>query len=141
MSACVYSAFVLFCMKVVAMRGADPPSKESYRLGRDYETGKGAEVHKDCRAIDRQIDRDCFLLESDIDFVHELCSANFMKPNFSTIIFMYFARKTKVWNYECRLENCFILQTDCITELCINIDCELHFPHHVDFLGAMKLLT
>jgi hypothetical protein len=30
MSVCVYSAFVLFCVE--ALRRADPPSKESYRL-------------------------------------------------------------------------------------------------------------
>jgi hypothetical protein len=29
---CVYSVFMLFCMQVAALRRADPPSKESYRL-------------------------------------------------------------------------------------------------------------
>jgi hypothetical protein len=42
MSVCVYSVFVLSCVKVVALRRAnmaDPPSKESYRLcNKDYET-------------------------------------------------------------------------------------------------------
>jgi hypothetical protein len=29
---CVYSVFVLFCVSVEALRWADPPSKETYRL-------------------------------------------------------------------------------------------------------------
>jgi hypothetical protein len=32
MSVCIYSVFVLFCMWVAALRQADPPSKESYKL-------------------------------------------------------------------------------------------------------------
>jgi hypothetical protein len=32
MSVCVYSVFVLSCVQVAALRRADPPSKESYRL-------------------------------------------------------------------------------------------------------------
>jgi hypothetical protein len=32
MSMCVYSVFVLSCVQVAALRPADPPSKESYRL-------------------------------------------------------------------------------------------------------------
>jgi hypothetical protein len=32
MSVCVYSVFVLYCVQVAALRQADPPSKESYRL-------------------------------------------------------------------------------------------------------------
>jgi hypothetical protein len=35
MSMCVYSVFVLFCVQVAALRRADPPSKESYRLCMD----------------------------------------------------------------------------------------------------------
>jgi hypothetical protein len=31
---CVYSMFVLFCVQVAALRRADPPSKESYRLSK-----------------------------------------------------------------------------------------------------------
>jgi hypothetical protein len=34
---CVYSVFVLFCVLVAALRRADPPSKETYRLcKKDY---------------------------------------------------------------------------------------------------------
>jgi hypothetical protein len=29
---CVYSVLVLFCVQVAALRRANPPSKESYRL-------------------------------------------------------------------------------------------------------------
>jgi hypothetical protein len=49
----VYSMFVLLCMYVAALRRADPPNKESYRLCLDYEIQKVAKVHKSCRAIDR----------------------------------------------------------------------------------------
>jgi hypothetical protein len=40
----VYSVFVLFRVQVVALRRADPPSKESYRLckrSRKYKSGQG----------------------------------------------------------------------------------------------------
>jgi hypothetical protein len=32
MSVCVHSVFVLSCVQIAALRRADPPSKESYRL-------------------------------------------------------------------------------------------------------------
>jgi hypothetical protein len=47
MSVCVYSVFVLFCMYVAALRWADPPSKESYRLcKKDYETEEEARAQQ-----------------------------------------------------------------------------------------------
>jgi hypothetical protein len=40
---CVYSVFMLSCVQVAALRQADPPSKESYRLWKqDYETEEEA---------------------------------------------------------------------------------------------------
>jgi hypothetical protein len=53
MCVCVYSEFVLFCVYVAALRRADPPSKESYKLCMDSETEKATKVHKGCRATDR----------------------------------------------------------------------------------------
>jgi hypothetical protein len=53
MSMCVYFVFV----QVPALRRADPPLKESYRLCKIQETEKATKTHKGCRAIDRQIDR------------------------------------------------------------------------------------
>jgi hypothetical protein len=53
MSVCVYSVFVLSCMYVAALRRADPPSKESYRMCiglRNWKSGQGPT--KGCRAID-----------------------------------------------------------------------------------------
>jgi hypothetical protein len=51
----VCSVFMLFCMQVAALRRADSPSKESYRLSIhvDWETEKAAKADKGCRAIDR----------------------------------------------------------------------------------------
>jgi hypothetical protein len=49
--------FVLFCVQVVALRWANPSSKESYRLckrSRNWKSGQGPT--KGCRAIDRPID-------------------------------------------------------------------------------------
>jgi hypothetical protein len=65
-----------------------------------------------------------------------------MKPNFSQIRVISFIRKTNFLNYQYRLENSFILRTDCIKYLGVYIDCKLNFYHHVDFLfsHAMKLL-
>jgi hypothetical protein len=40
MSVCFYSVFVLSCVQVAALRRADPPFKESYRLCIDQETEK-----------------------------------------------------------------------------------------------------
>jgi hypothetical protein len=48
----------------------------------------------------------------------------------------------KVLNYKYRFENSFVLQTDFIKGLSVDIDCKIHFLHHVDFLfsHAIKLL-
>jgi hypothetical protein len=73
---------------------------------------------------------DCLLLQLDIDHIHNGCSANFMKPNFS----FSFTRKTNVLNYQCRLRNYFILRTDCVKDLGVHIDCRLHIHRHVDLL-------
>jgi hypothetical protein len=48
---CVYSVFVLSCVQVAALRRADHPSKESYRLCKeDYETEEEARVQQ--RAVE-----------------------------------------------------------------------------------------
>jgi hypothetical protein len=49
MSVRVSSVFVLFRVQVAALRKADPPFKESYRLC----IGKAARVYRGCRAIDK----------------------------------------------------------------------------------------
>jgi hypothetical protein len=50
------SVFVLSCVQVAAFRRTDPPSKESYRLGKRSRNRKAAKAHqKDRRAIDKQI--------------------------------------------------------------------------------------
>jgi hypothetical protein len=56
MSVCVYSVFVLCCVQVTALRRADPPSKESYRLckrSRNWKSDQGST--KGCTATDRHI--------------------------------------------------------------------------------------
>jgi hypothetical protein len=53
MSVYVYSLFALSCVQEAALRRADPPSKEFYRLCKRPRNWKS--VHgptKDCRAID-----------------------------------------------------------------------------------------
>jgi hypothetical protein len=90
-----------------------------------------ADVLKVYRAISSP--SDCLLLQSDIDRAHNWCLANFIKPNFSKVRVIYFTRKTKVLNYQYRLGNSVMLQTNCINELDVHIDCKLHFNRHVDF--------
>jgi hypothetical protein len=65
-----------------------------------------------------------------------------MKLIFSKIRVISFTRKTNVLNHQYRLGNSRILRTDCIKDLVIHINCELHFHHHVSFLfsHAVKLL-
>jgi hypothetical protein len=75
---------------------------------------------------------DCLLLQSDIDRVYNWCLVNFVKPNFSKIRVISFTRETKDLNYQYRLGNSFILRTNCVKNLCVHIDCKLHF-HHVGF--------
>jgi hypothetical protein len=50
---CVYSVFVLSCVQVAVLRRSDPPSKVSYRVWKDSETEKAAEVQQ--RAVEAQI--------------------------------------------------------------------------------------
>jgi hypothetical protein len=47
---CVYSVFMLFCVQVAALRRADPPSKDSYRLYTDKKTEKAAKAQQ--RAVE-----------------------------------------------------------------------------------------
>jgi hypothetical protein len=73
-------------------------------------------------------------LRSDIDRVHEWCSANFIKPKFTKITVICFTRKTKVLYYPYRLGNSLIFRRDCTKDLGVLIGCKLHFHHHADFL-------
>jgi hypothetical protein len=50
----------LFCVLVAALRWANSPSKESYRLCIDQETEKAAKVHKGCKAIDSFVEHTRF---------------------------------------------------------------------------------
>jgi hypothetical protein len=53
---CLYSVFVLSCVQAVALRLANPTSKESYRLcKRSWNCNSGQGPTKDCRAIDRKM--------------------------------------------------------------------------------------
>jgi hypothetical protein len=51
MSVCVYSVFVLSCVQEGALRRADHPSKESYRLCK-----KGYEIEQEARAQQRDVE-------------------------------------------------------------------------------------
>jgi hypothetical protein len=51
MSVCVYSESVLSCVQVAALRQADPPSKESYRV-------KYQETKAQQRATEPSIDKE-----------------------------------------------------------------------------------
>jgi hypothetical protein len=51
MSVCVYSVFELFYVQVAALRWADPPSKETYRLCKKIQgTEKAAKAQQ--RAVE-----------------------------------------------------------------------------------------
>jgi hypothetical protein len=50
----VYSVFVLFCVYVEALRWADPPSEESYRLCIGLRNWKSGQGPKGYRAIERE---------------------------------------------------------------------------------------
>jgi hypothetical protein len=57
MSVCIYSVFMLSCVQVAALRLADPPSLEFYRLcktSRNKKSGQGPT--EGCRATGRQIE-------------------------------------------------------------------------------------
>jgi hypothetical protein len=43
---CVYSVFVLSCVQAVALRRADPPSKDTYEFLRDKKTEKTAKAQQ-----------------------------------------------------------------------------------------------
>jgi hypothetical protein len=54
-SVCACSVSMLSCVQAEALRWADPPSKESYRLYIGLRNWKSSrDPRKDCRAIDRQ---------------------------------------------------------------------------------------
>jgi hypothetical protein len=53
-----------------------------------------------------------------------------MKPNFSKIRILYFTTKTDVPNYQYRLGNSLILQTNYVKDLGVHTDCEFYFQHY-----------
>jgi hypothetical protein len=82
-SVCVYSVFVLSCLQVAALRRADPPSKESYRLFiglRNWKIGQGP---KGCRAIEEKI--------------REICSNGVVTAYYNAKSHAQETRKTWVW--------------------------------------------
>jgi hypothetical protein len=57
MSVCVYSVYVLFCVQAAALRRADSPPKEFYRLRKKMKKLKTRRrSNKRAIVIDRQID-------------------------------------------------------------------------------------
>jgi hypothetical protein len=57
MSVCVYSVFVLLCVYAAALRRADPPSKESYRLCKRSINWKNSPRHNKQLKSHRQINK------------------------------------------------------------------------------------
>jgi hypothetical protein len=84
---------------------------------------------KVCRAINSSCD--CLVLQSDIDCVHDWCSENFMKFNFSKLRVIFYTRKMYVLKYQHRLENVLTLRTHCSNDLGVCIDCKLHFHYNI----------
>jgi hypothetical protein len=74
--------------------------------------------------------------------VHDWCLAYSMKLDFSKIRVISFTRKTCLLNHQYILGNSHILRTECINDLGVCTDYELHFHHRVDFIFShvMKLL-
>jgi hypothetical protein len=73
---CVYSVFVLSCVKVAALRRADHSSKESYRLyKKDYETEE--EVRAQQRAVESLMNHKINEL-NDVSAIR-LCSVQWME--------------------------------------------------------------
>jgi hypothetical protein len=46
MSVCVYSVSLLSCVQIAALRQADPPSKDSYRLCKGQEAEKAVKIQQ-----------------------------------------------------------------------------------------------
>jgi hypothetical protein len=86
---CVYSVFVLFYLWIAALRRADPPSKEPYRLCKRWRNWKSSQDPiKGCRAIERKPHRRSY------SFVY----SNWNKPQINAYMFFFsFGATALIW--------------------------------------------
>jgi hypothetical protein len=70
---------------------------------------------------------DCLLPQSDIDFAHKECSANFMDPDFCKIRFIALYQENENFKLAMQAWESFILRIDCSKNLVMLIDFKLHY--------------
>jgi hypothetical protein len=77
-----------------------------------------------------------------INCVRGWCISNFMKLNVNKTTVISFSRKMNLCLFDYKLCESLITWTECIKDLGVQIDSELHFHHHVDYIfsQAVRLL-
>jgi hypothetical protein len=81
--------------------------------------------------------------------VHGWCISNFMKHNINRTRVLSFCRKTSLLGFDYKLCESSVACTDCVCDLGVLIDSNLHFHHDVDnvfpravrFLGLIQIVT
>jgi hypothetical protein len=79
------------------------------------------------------------LLQSDIDSVEKWCIESYMKMNIFKTNITSFTCKTNSIHFYYFFGYLLILRTDCVKDLWVMTDGELHFHRHVDCLHSQTL--
>jgi hypothetical protein len=82
---------------------------------------------------------DCILLQSDIEHIQGLCTANLMKLTITKTRVIAFTRKTNVLYYTYKICDSSITRTDTIKDLGVQLDSKLHFHGHVDYIFSQSI--
>jgi hypothetical protein len=98
----VYAVFMLFCVLVVVLRRADPPSKESYWLCIGFKNWKVGQVPKVCRVIEKKNTRNSY-----VDYLYWFYSCNnflrYLNTLFAFLSWFYNKHYLKEWTTTTRI--------------------------------------
>jgi hypothetical protein len=79
------------------------------------------------------------LFQSDTDSMQNWCSECGVILNFGKTMIMSFIRKTIIFNFNYKLCNNLILQSHCVKDHGVLLDCKLCFHRHINYMFSQGL--
>jgi hypothetical protein len=79
------------------------------------------------------------LLQHDIDSVQYWCLVSGMKLNLGNTTTVSFTRKTISIYFNYKLCNNLVPRSQCVKDLCILLDCKLHFHQRIGYIFSQGL--
>lgn len=86
--------------------------------------------------------RDQFMLQRDLDRLHDYCILNNLDLNVTKCCYITFSRSNKMLNFDYNISGQSLMRADTVVDLGITLDSKLLFDKHIDNITAkaMKLL-